>query len=117
MADTLLRLKVDSKEYDDKLKRATEGIQRYVQKCREVGGTLEHLDDGVLDFVKGLGEMDTVAKTGTQQLREMTKSITDLTIQYRSLTEDASWKSARPCWVLRQQTTSFLPQWYMRLPF
>ena len=88
MADTLLRLKVDSKEYDDKLKRATEGIQRYVQKCREVGGTLEHLDDGVLDFVKGLGEMDTVAKTGTQQLREMTKSITDLTIQYRSLTDE-----------------------------
>ena len=88
MTDTLLRLKVDSKEYDDKLKRATEGIQRYVQKCREVGGTLEHLDDGVLDFVKGLGEMDTVAKTGTQQLREMTKSITDLTIQYRSLTDE-----------------------------
>ena len=58
MADTLLRLRVDNKEYDDKLKRATEGLQRYVDGCRQAGGTLEHLDDGVLDFVKGLGEMD-----------------------------------------------------------
>lgn len=88
MADTLLRLKVDSKEYDDKLKRATEGIQRYVQKCREVGGTLEHVDQGVEEFVRGLGQMETVAQGGTQGLREMTRSITDLTIQYRSLTDE-----------------------------
>ena len=87
MADTLLRLRVDNKEYDDKLKRATEGLQRYVDGCRQAGGTLEHLDDGVLDFVKGLGEMDTLAKGGTQSLREMTKSITDLTLKYNSLTD------------------------------
>lgn len=87
MADTLLRLRVNNKEYDDKLKRATEGLQRYVDGCRQAGGTLEHLDDGVLDFVKGLGEMDTLAKGGTQSLREMTKSITDLTLKYNSLTD------------------------------
>lgn len=88
MADTLLRLRVDNKEYDDKLKRATEGLNRYVDGCRKAGGTLEHLDDGVLDFVKGLGEMETVAQGGTQSLREMTKSITDLTIKYNSLTSE-----------------------------
>ena len=88
MADTLLRLRVDNKEYDDKLKRATEGLQRYVDGCRQAGGALEHLDDGVLDFVKGLGEMDTLAKGSTQSLREMTKSITDLTLKYNSLTSE-----------------------------
>lgn len=88
MADTLLRLRVDNKEYDDKLKRATEELNRYVDGCRKAGGTLEHLDDGVLDFVKGLGEMETVAQGGTQSLREMTKSITDLTIKYNSLTSE-----------------------------
>jgi hypothetical protein len=30
MADSILKLKVDSQEYDSKLKRATEGLQRYV---------------------------------------------------------------------------------------
>ena len=87
MADTLLRLRVDNKEYDDKLKRATDGLNRYVDGCRKAGGTLEHLDDGVLDFVKALGQMDTVSQGGTQSLREMTKSITDLTIKYNSLTD------------------------------
>ena len=55
MADSILRLRVQSEEYDQKIKRAAEGIQQYAQKCREAGGTLEHLDDGVEDFVKALG--------------------------------------------------------------
>ena len=63
MADSILRLKVESQEYDQKIKRAAEGIQQYAQKCREVGGTLEKLDDGVLEFVQSLGQMDTVAKS------------------------------------------------------
>lgn len=87
MADSILRLKVESQEYDAKLKRATEGLNKYVDGCRKAGGTLEHLDDGVLDFVKALGQMDTVSQGGTQSLREMTKSITDLTLKYNSLTD------------------------------
>ena len=70
MADSILRLKVESQEYDQKIKRAAEGIQRYAEKCREVGGTLTHLDDGVLEFVQALGKMDTVATGTKQQLRE-----------------------------------------------
>ena len=41
MADSLLRLRIDSAEYDSKLKRAAEGIQRYAENCKKAGGTLE----------------------------------------------------------------------------
>ena len=88
MADSILRLKVESQEYDQKIKRAAEGIQRYAQKCREAGGTLEHLDDGVLEFVQALGQMDTVATSSRQQLREMSNALTTLTMTYRGLTEE-----------------------------
>ena len=88
MADSILRLKVDSQEYDQKIKRAAEGIQQYAQKCREVGGTLEKLDDGVLEFVQSLGQMDTVAKSSKQQLREMSNALTTLTQTYRELTDE-----------------------------
>lgn len=88
MADSILRLKVESQEYDQKIKRAAEGIQQYAQKCREAGGTLEHLDDGVLDFVKALGQMDTVATSSRQQLREMSNALTTLTMTYRGLTDE-----------------------------
>lgn len=88
MADNILRLRVDSAEYDSKLKRATDGIKRYADGCKAAGGTLEHLDEGVLDFVKALGQMDTVTQGTKGQLREMTQSLTDLTAVYRGLTDE-----------------------------
>lgn len=88
MADSLLRLKVDSQEYDSKLKRAAQGLDAYVQKCRNIGGTLAIVEEETLKFVQALGGMDTVAKGGTQSIREMSRSITDLTLTYRSLTDE-----------------------------
>lgn len=88
MADSILRLKVESQEYDQKIKRAADGIQRYADGCRAAGGTLEHLDEGVLEFVQALGKMDTVATTSRQQLREMTNALTTLTTTYRGLTDE-----------------------------
>ena len=88
MADSILRLKVDSQEYDQKIKRAAEGIQQYAQKCREAGGTLQYLDDGVLEIVQALGKMDTVATGTKQQLREMSNALTTLTQTYRGLTDE-----------------------------
>ena len=88
MADSILRLKVDSQEYDQKIKRAAEGIQQYAQKCRDAGGTLQYLDDGVLEFVQALGKMDTVATGTKQQLREMSNALATLTQTYRGLTDE-----------------------------
>lgn len=88
MADSILRLRVDSQEYDQKLKRAADGIKKYADGCKQAGGTLEHLDDGVLDFVKALGRMDTVATGTKQKLREMSNALTTLTETYRGLTDE-----------------------------
>ena len=87
MADSILRLKVENQEYDNKLKRAAEGIQRYAEGCRKAGGTLEHLDDGVEQFVKELGKMETTSKSAKGSLNEMTKSFTDLSMEYKHLTD------------------------------
>ncbi len=88
MADSILRLKVESQEYDQKIKRAAEGIQQYAQKCRDAGETLQNIDNGVLEFVQALGQMDTVAKSSKQQLREMSNALTTLTQTYRGLTDE-----------------------------
>jgi hypothetical protein len=61
MSDAIVRLKVESQEYDQKLKRATEGLTRYAYECRKVGGTLEVVEKETLDYVKALGQMGTVA--------------------------------------------------------
>ena len=87
MADSILRLKVESQEYDAKLKRAAEGLQKYTDGCRKAGGTLEFVEQETLEFVRALGNMETTSKSAKGSLSEMTKAFTDLTVQYNKLTD------------------------------
>ena len=88
MADSILRLKVESQEYDNKLKQATNGLTRYADECRKVGGTLEVVEKDTLDYVRALGQMDTVSRTATGKLAEMKKTFMELSVQYKNLTEE-----------------------------
>jgi len=87
MAESILRLKVNSQEYDNKLKRATEGLTRYIDGCRKIGGTLEQVEKETLDYVRSLGQMETTSRTATGKLNEMKKTFVDLSAQYKSLTD------------------------------
>ena len=87
MADSVVRLVVDSKEYDSKIQRATQGLIQYEKKCREVGGTLEFVEKEELDFVKALGQMETVSSNATQKIGELKKAFTELSVQYKNLTD------------------------------
>ena len=88
MADSVVRLKVESQEYDQKLKRAQEGLTRYADECRKVGGTLEVVEKDTLDYVKALGQMDTVSKTATGKLAELKKTFTELSVVYKNMTNE-----------------------------
>ena len=87
MADVVTRLVVESKEYDSKIARATAGLTQFEKKCREVGGTLEFVEKEDLDFVKALGQMETVSSSATGKLSELKKAFTELSIQYKNLTD------------------------------
>ena len=87
MADSILRLKVESQEYDNKLKQATNGLTRYVDQCRKVGGTLEVVEKDTLDYVRALGQMDTTSRTATGKLAEMKKTFVELSAQYKQMTD------------------------------
>lgn len=88
MADSILRLKVESQEYDNKLKQAAQGLTRYADECRKVGGTLEVVEKDTLDYVRALGQMDTVSRTATGKLAEMKKTFMELSVQYNRLTDE-----------------------------
>ena len=85
MAENILRLKVDSQEYDNKLKRAAEGLQRYADGCRKAGGTLEFVEKETLDYVRALGQMSTSATTTKGKLAEMTKAFTEFSHIYNQM--------------------------------
>jgi len=87
MADSILRLKVESQEYDNKLKQATQGLTRYADECRKVGGTLEVVEKETLDYVRAIGQMDTTSRTATGKLAEMKKAFVELSAQYKQMTD------------------------------
>ena len=88
MADSILRLRVESQEYDNKLKQATQGLTRYANECRKVGGTLEVVEKETLDYVRALGQMETTSRTATGKLAEMKKAFVELSSQYKSMTDE-----------------------------
>ena len=88
MADSVVKLRIDSKEYDANIKRAGDALNRYFDTVKKGGGTLKYLDEGVLEAVRAMGSMETAATSTRGKVREFTQALADLTSQYRSLTDE-----------------------------
>lgn len=88
MGDVITRLKVDSTEYDSKIKRAAEGLQHYADQCRKAGGTLQYVDDEAMAFARSLGRMETSAKSVRAKMLEFSEAIATLTVQYRRMSDE-----------------------------
>lgn len=89
MADNnVVKFRVDTKEYDANVKRAGEVLSQYIAKAKQGGHDLKYLDDGVMDAVKAMGEMATKADSTRGALRELTQATSDMTVAYRSLTDE-----------------------------
>ena len=87
MAENILRLRVESTEYDNKLKSAANGLTRYIEGCRKAGGTLEVVEQETLQYAQSLGNMETKSRSAVSGLNEMKKAFVDLSVQYRGLTD------------------------------
>ena len=88
MADSILRLRVEDKEYNASLKQARQGLLALQQALQQSGATFQHVDKATVEYARGLGRMETVAKTAKGRIGEMTSAFTDLSVQYRHLTEE-----------------------------
>ena len=87
MADNILKLKVESSEYDAKLKNAAEGIRHLADVAHKGGNELTGLEKSELDYVKALGEMETKSRTAAGQVRELESSYKELKVIYDQLNE------------------------------
>ena len=88
MAESILRLRVEDKEYNASLKEARQGLLALQQALQQSGATFQNVDKATVEYARGLGRMETVAKTAKGRIGEMTSAFTDLSVQYRHLTEE-----------------------------
>lgn len=88
MADAVVRLKVESQEYDNKIKRATEQIARMEKECRKIGGTFAVTDQEQRRLVESIGRMQTQATTTQGKIAELKNAFMQLSTQYQRLTAE-----------------------------
>ena len=84
MADSILKLRVESSEYDQKIKRAAEGIQDLAKRIHDSQGEFAGLEKEQKDFIESLQYMTTVSKTTTGQARELETAYKQLQALYNS---------------------------------
>ena len=69
MANSILKLKVESSEYDAKLKKAAEGIRHLADVAHRSAGDMTGLSKAELDYIKSLGTMETKSRTAAGSVR------------------------------------------------
>ena len=87
MANSLLKLTVESSEYDAKLKKAAEGIRHLADVAHQSDGDLTGLEKSTLDYIKAVGEMETKSRSATGQVRELESTYKELKVVYDQLNE------------------------------
>lgn len=88
MSDVISRIKLESNEFDSKIKRATQNLLTMEQECRKVNGTLAVLEKEQLEYVRSLGRMETVSNSARGKVNELTQAFTELSVQYNRLTDE-----------------------------
>lgn len=88
MAESIVRLRVESQEFESKLKRASQELLAMAGNARRTGATFAIADKEELAFVQSLGQLQTSARSAKGSIAEMTKAFQDLSMHYRDLTAE-----------------------------
>ena len=86
-ATSVLKLVIDDKEYSASLKNAKQGMQDLQQSLEKAGKSFADVDKSIVDYAKGLGQMETVSKTARGQIGEMSSAFVELSKVYNQMTE------------------------------
>ena len=87
MANSLLKLTVESSEYDAKLKKAAEGVRHLADVAHKSAGDMTGLEQSTLDYIKSIGEMETKSRSAAGQVRELESTYKELKVIYDQLNE------------------------------
>ena len=88
MVESIVRLRVESQEFESKLKRASQELLAMADNARLTGATFAIADKEEPAFVSSLGQLQTSARSAKGSIAEMTKAFQDLSMHYRSLTDE-----------------------------
>lgn len=89
MASTsVLKLVIDDKEYNASLKEARTGMQHLENALNSANKTFNQVDKSVVDYVRGIGQMEAQSKTAKGRIGEMTTAFVELSMQYSKMSNE-----------------------------
>lgn len=88
MADLVTRMRLDSSEYDQKVKRAAQNLLEFEAQCRATGQSMNTLSKDNLEYVRNLGQMQTASKNVRGRISELSSAFTELSMQYKRLSDE-----------------------------
>ena len=87
MADVITRLKVESSEYDSKIKRAAQSLNEMSHQAEISGNKIATASKENLALAKSLGNMQTVATSARGKMAEFSQAIESATLMYNRLSK------------------------------
>ena len=87
MADNIIKLKVDSDEYEGKIKRASQGLQALGRSLHDAGKTFADADAKQVEFARELGKMQTVSNTVRGKINELSAAFVNLKSDYLNMAD------------------------------
>ena len=84
----ILKLKVDSNEYEGKIKRAQQGILHLSDSLHKAGKSFADADKEQLTFIQELGKMETVSKSAKGKVNELSAAFVEMKMMYKQMTDE-----------------------------
>lgn len=89
MAESLLKLTVDDKQYNATLKEAKRGMLALEQSLRAANKSFTDVDKSVVQYAANIGKMNSSATTARGKVQEMSQAFVELSVQYKHLSDEA----------------------------
>ena len=86
-AQSVLKLKVDSSEYNSKIQRATTGLMHLSKSLKEAGKSFSDADKDQVAYIRELGKMETASKSARGRVTELSKAFVELSAIEKQMTE------------------------------
>ena len=87
MADIISRLKLESGEFDSKIKRAGQELLAYSEHCKKFSLQMGFANKDAVEFAKQLGSMATTSTTARGKINELSEAFINLKVMYNNMTD------------------------------
>ena len=87
MADVITRLKVESTQFDSKVKRASQELLNLEKTLNGTGKSFATADKSTVQMARDLGKMETVSRTTKGKINELSNAFVELSAQYSRLSD------------------------------